>query len=543
LNSKSILNIFRSTFLNKTAIYAVVAFVCLAGCCEVLLRNKSVQQIISTPYPVANYKAVDTILHQLDQYIIQYGQVDCILLGSSLVDVAVNPVVFGEAFQQQTGEEIHCFTMGISAGTASSFGPVAQILAKRYNPPMLILATSPRAFDGRDSSQYEHEFPKSDWAKYHQGQFNFRGWLLDKSYIYRILDNLAKITAEIRTSPEPEVVNPRPNKVSSRTVQGHGNLVVYFLEVAPIYTIREGQTYEQAKKETAFTLSEEDFAGFKQVVQLKEDGAFQLMVVEIPTPILYYEDRSEAPSPTAEEVFDGEIGAYSIEHNVPFWRTADLEMPFTHYSDASHMHISGNHAYSLWLGQQVGEAVKQGFGGDEIPESIITQPPLGDLRFKDDIYLATKGLGEDSFREYQDHKEVFDLVGNDALIINTQKSQLSPEFFQAIVGSFIKWSWTVDDSNRGDYYDLLVIMERMRTYGDPMLSSEEQLMLDSWAATQDPGVLKGLGIDYIFYTEVWAEPETAPSKLLLSHPDVYELIRMWDFVPLQESYYLYRVLN
>ena len=82
----------------------------------------------------------------LDAAVKRNGPIDCIMLGSSMVDVGFNPESFQHAYRQATGREIHCFNFGIDASSAASAAALARILIEDYHPRFIIFGTDPRDY-------------------------------------------------------------------------------------------------------------------------------------------------------------------------------------------------------------------------------------------------------------------------------------------------------------------------------------------------------------------------------------------------------------
>jgi len=62
------------------------------------------------------------------------GQVDCIMLGSSMVDTGFDPAAFDTGYKEMTGRDIHCFNFGIDASTAASTAALARIVIEDNGP-------------------------------------------------------------------------------------------------------------------------------------------------------------------------------------------------------------------------------------------------------------------------------------------------------------------------------------------------------------------------------------------------------------------------
>jgi hypothetical protein len=521
----------------QTAVFSVLIFCLLFTCSEIILRTRKPE-----PYPVFGYVEVENILHTLDNYAAEKGSIDCILLGSSLASVSINPQVFRQSFQEQTDIPLNCFVFGLPAATGSSMGVVAHILANRYHPQLLVLVTHSRAFDGRDSNQLEDEFPETPWARHHMGRFDPAGWLLEYSFSARYLQKLPEIIAAsfYPVIQEKSVQDARPRSVPAHPVDGYYRGLISFHELAPLYMIRANIPIEQRVVVDPFPLSAVDMNGLQQVIDLPEQEGIAVVMVEIPALETFFEDTSVAPHPTARQAYSEILGSSARQMGIPFWVTSNfLDIPYIYYADGVHIHLSGALIYSEWLGSQLGEAVRLGLLDATLPEQFLSVPPLPEY-VPERTFLDTYGLSEQEQNEYELYRTKYDLLPPEGRIFSPNATTLDLDYELAIIGLFIHWSETVTGSNRDQYFDLMVLRERMVYPEDLVINDQVSYLLADWSTSHNAANLTELGVDYLFYTEQWDNPGTAPDTKIHESAQ-YHLVWGLDFPPLHETYYLYRV--
>lgn len=528
----------------KTFLLTLLFFGLIVSLCEVFLRGHWIQDRVNVPYPTQGYQSANTVIKALDDFVEENGDVDCIFLGSSLAAVGINPIAFEKAYIDQTGEAITCFNFGVSVATASSMGPLAHILVNNYHPKLLVFATAPRSYDGRASYNPEVNFQNTPWAKYHLGEFNLLGWVLDHSYTARYLTGLSEILfKDEETNIDQNEQVSRPREIAAKNVSGNYSPLLHFHEDAPLYQIKNNITVNRQKISQPFILSDDDFTGFKQIIELDQRPDLTLMVVELPSPKYFFLDPEGAPEPSEQTVFQHVIAKYAREHGVPFWTTNELNLiPYTFFSDGSHMYISGALDFSQWLGKEIGAVMSQQTLGGVIPEQYIDQPPLKDVDIVRDYYLV-RGLSLENQKAYNDFQLQFDLVASDAVILNPLENALDRQFVQTILGFYIEWSKDVNQGNIRDWFALMAIQERMTTFKDAEFSSKQEQALEAWNSSKSPNLLVEAGVDYLLYTENWDDTATMPVNTPFNNPVNYRLIKYWDYPPLHETYYLYKPVN
>ena len=122
---------------------------------------------------------------QILDALVKKEPIDCIFLGSSQTDTAINPAIFSAEYQQLTGNKINCYNFGLGTLTAGPAGQVTRLLVQRYHPKYLIWGISARDFS-RDFGELSRSFKDDPWIKYSSGEPNAAGWLSENSMFFRL---------------------------------------------------------------------------------------------------------------------------------------------------------------------------------------------------------------------------------------------------------------------------------------------------------------------------------------------------------------------
>lgn len=523
----------------KTTVFTVLVFIIVLAICEVILRSTWIQSIRPVPFMVGGYRTVEEQFHLLDEYQKEMGAVDCVIIGSSLTAVAVNPMEFDDAFSQYSNQSMHCYNFSISAGTVSSFEVLTRVIAARYHPELIILTTSIRDFSEL-SNEVEEAFPKTPWAQYHLGNFNLRGWAEEHLYTVRYLSVLPEVisSASEFTDVDEELRANQFITDDAKTIHGYTPLI-NFLDGAPIYWIRDNLIYPKKTIYSPFHATKDDQMAFNGILQQAKEGKFRLIIVEMPSPDYFFFDKRNAPKPDARD-FLYEIASDARESNIPFWLTNDqIIIPAKDYADSKHMYIRGSFTFSHWLGAQIGEAVRSGFFRGTLPDASVRNLPLSAVGIEVKS-LARHGMSEKTYSDYLKRLDDFSLIPSDAKLLNPQNSALSRDDIRTFLGFYIEWKAELDQANRDDYFDLYIIQNIMVFPEDLQLTKEQSAHLMQWYETHRVDDLKHLDVDFILYTQRWGE-KPAENESMLDEMSGYKLIKYWEYSPLRETYYLYQV--
>ena len=171
-----------ASFLTPILTVGIMCLVIVGVELSFRLRNPSINWPIPNYGTSRNYLNVDIML--LDQFR-ENGSVDCIIMGSSLAEYAVDPVRFAEAYRQETGQAIRCFNFGQPSFTAHDTVLWAAILRHRYQPRLLIWPQSARDYDLNEGAESEGTPADIPWGRYELGEWTLEGWMVRNLTSYR----------------------------------------------------------------------------------------------------------------------------------------------------------------------------------------------------------------------------------------------------------------------------------------------------------------------------------------------------------------------
>ncbi|MBN1562443.1 MAG: hypothetical protein JXA10_01290 [Anaerolineae bacterium] len=275
----------------------------------------------------------DTKVGELDTLIAQEGRIDCLFIGSSVVNSGIVPARFEKAYYEATGQAIRCYNFAIPGVTASGVAKLADLLVERYRPRVLIYGFTLRAFSAEMAQTGgAGQIFKADWTRYSTGDWNLHGWIIDHSLAYRRY-------LALRDWPEADFVNP-VGKRDVRHYRGFNPFGAGAQFFAPDYLF----DYE---------IAPEEWDALLRLLALNTQT--QVMLVEMPLPeqtVAVFEG-----GPTHYARYLDEVAAAAAEHSIPYIATFGIDIvPDNGWAgDTHHMSATGALVFSAWLGEQMGE--------------------------------------------------------------------------------------------------------------------------------------------------------------------------------------------
>jgi hypothetical protein len=339
---------------------ALLLFSLLLGGFELFIRTEFVRSRLNAPTMGSRHGQFENQLARLDRVIAQEGSVDCIFLGSSLVWLGVEPQTFAQAYQRETGQDIRCFTFGVSAMPASAAGPVAKILSEDYHPKLLVYGLSARDFAFPSEAEDAAVILETPWVQYRTGHFTVRGWLYEYFYSLHYLSHFHRL---LRLD-----FSPLENDFGTTPAEWHG----FLPKDKPITDKSLVSANEYAHKWLYnYKIWPDNLLGLEQVVQ-QSSPAMQVIILEMPVPPTHFAYFKNGRSDFEQYVT--EVENVLAAGSVPFWRTVDLQLiPPEDWWDPSHMNAQGAKIFSEWLGHRIGQAVEQSEIKDPTLESTLVK--------------------------------------------------------------------------------------------------------------------------------------------------------------------------
>lgn len=330
----------------QTLLLAAVILLVLVGLVETLSRIEAIQARLPAPSLGSGHQNFDLKLALLDAFVKKEGGVDCILLGPSAVNYDLAPSVIRNAFRHQTGNDIRVFNFGLAALNNPVAAAVMRILVDRFHPRLVILGVFPgEEHFGRATAQ---RLMSNPWVNQQMGRPSFNGWLLDHSLAYRYFmrfcvwlkqpdfsESIRRL--ERQTSPDgftkttktmPNIDDP-PDPLLERE-----------------YFIRYGH----------FQVAPSHLAAMDDLLRFKTEVELAVLEVPIHSTFMVFFGNGKADY---DQVL-AETQKRARRQNVLFWSTSQVRIPSEGWWNRNHLNVAGAQILSLWLGEKLAEAVKQG---------------------------------------------------------------------------------------------------------------------------------------------------------------------------------------
>lgn len=339
-------------FVGRSFWFTVALTLLLGGSAEGIARSDIFQTQLTPPKMSSRRYQLSHKLFLLDNEVKRNGPVDCIMIGSSMVDGGFDPDHFQEAYQNVARQDIRCFNFGIDASTAASSAALARILVEDYRPQLLIFGTDPRDYAVPSYDRDPAAVLDSPWVKYRQGDFSLEGWLQEHSYLHRYrqhFSRLARFQFEGTLSSRTQSASPTlPNGFTPRTEVSDYINEPYNPQDDSYEVVYYSRIYSN------YQMLDENLVALEKIMSYNGRGT-QVIVVEMPVAngLYYFFGNGQADY----ERYIARVSELASLHNIPFWRTEPLDLiPDDGWSDYSHLNDKGAGIMSAWLGKQVGEA-------------------------------------------------------------------------------------------------------------------------------------------------------------------------------------------
>ena len=314
-------------------------FILIEAGLRLLVKNNVIPKPgIGSIHPELNVK-----LLKLDQFVKQNGGVDCIFLGSSMIDDSVNPSIFTKEYRKLSGRNVHCFNLSIASLTAETAYPIVKMLNVRYNPLLIVYGISPRDLTS-DFDVRIRPLIHEPWINYQNGEFSISGWLKENSYTYRYyVTVLSYLNPDNRASLQiyQTSVNEDGFNLVDRNTIGIG-----------------GQNYIKKWKTNL-----DDMHGLKKMLLMGKGDSFRIILAEAPVHDLFLPIYVEGSKEKYFSLFQKPIEELTKQYNTIFIKSvsgAPSFIPNKFWGDVKHLNYKGADVFSRWLANQIWQQIDSG---------------------------------------------------------------------------------------------------------------------------------------------------------------------------------------
>ena len=325
----------------RTFLSALVLLAIVLALGEGAARSAFVRRNLAGPSVGGSHHQIGPKLERLDALVRAKGSPDCIFLGSSMVVRGLDPERIRAVTAQHGGRAVECFNFGLFALNASGAGVMAEILAERYHPRLLVFGTSFRDYVPELGAPVD-----GPWTDFRSGRFSVAGALIEHSASYRRYLTYrdfgrARYWADWtnRAAFEERVT---PEGFWPRT------------EVERVDGPPDARLYKDMYRALgSFSMDAAERAGLRRVIDLSRRGT-RVLVLEMPVPrtCLAMLPKGDADYRTFRHTLEGDAAAAGV----PFWATTDLDLvPAQGWADFFHLNGRGAAAFTDWVGPRLAE--------------------------------------------------------------------------------------------------------------------------------------------------------------------------------------------
>ena len=268
------------------------------------------------------------------------GYIDCIFVGSSRVLRGINPDTVEELYLKMTGQPIKCQNFGLAGLGMIGSAKIANLLTGLYHPRLIVIGTQ---FRDIQPQPVDYTILNDPWVQYRTGELNFDGWLTDHSLAFRYFqDEISYLSIG-----DDQVTQ---DEAASDQILQNGYFPLGF----------SGNPLDNLEWEMhgTYSIADNSREAIKELLDLRK-GDVQILFVEMP--IRYDRYKNSKYNYNDEHIFKKEITQLLNKSGSTIWFTQDLNLIQTNgWYESEHMNKTGAEIFSIWLGNQLGTAVKNG---------------------------------------------------------------------------------------------------------------------------------------------------------------------------------------
>lgn len=329
--------------LGGVLLRALLAFFGCLLIVEILLRvlvNSPVTSRLLPPFSLGTgFPQFDIKLAYLDRFVRTADGLHCVIIGSSMSDAALDPEVLDETYFASTHSRLGCFNFSLAGAKMGEIVEIGKLLERRYHPGLVILETSPRSFSSEMGVDIAEPLLASDWFRNQAGVFNFRGWLINRSYLYRAYLRIQELSSKM---------NKPVFEFWYEEIRPDGHTPITFLRDENGDPLREYHF-------STFAWDETLRRAYQDYLDLPGRDA-HLVVFETP---FFIEGSGKGFGEYAdpyEQQYLQELSDMTSKQEIQFLRSMDeggTQFSVGDWYDRAHLNENGSEKFSLWLAAEL----------------------------------------------------------------------------------------------------------------------------------------------------------------------------------------------
>jgi|GEM_PF-2086313 len=306
---------------------------------EMLLRSGPVIERLPVPSIGAGSEILDFKVEYLERYLRRHGSIDCLFIGPSTVNRAVDPNLVSASFEAVSGHPLRCFNLGVEGLRLSVALRLIPGLVEHYRPRLLVLSEF-RSGRGRFGKLID----ANPWLGQMSGEPSLNGWLIQH---VRLVRHFLRLRIWLLQPALDRRLSGRLSELESTGFM-------------PKVAVPAAQDDASGRRELTRTL-----ANLRRMRPLPASlDALNALAAKPSMPPVMLVEMPIHPRLWAQEL-GGPNGYLATLDRVaatglPLLRSSHLDLvPAQGWKDFRHLNDRGAALFSRWLGTALGEAVAQ----------------------------------------------------------------------------------------------------------------------------------------------------------------------------------------
>ena len=278
----------------------------------------------------------DYKIYALENLVRREGNPDCLIIGSSVANGNLDPDILQAAYQQASGQALHCFNLGIPALTAETAIPLTEAAIQRYKPRVILFLLIPRDLVDREYT-VDH-LADNPWVQ----PPSAKNFLVLNAYSARYFITWQYwLTPANREKMREETASTTPHGFAS--IQG-------IRDPYPVDWLMDVESLQKVWRDpqTRPTLD--------ALLALEKHGP-RFIIIEAPAYSVAHPDENSPAWQAYESDYIANLQAYLEAKNVPFWRSLEIgkQIPEEGWFDWLHLNSQGAPILSRWVADKLAE--------------------------------------------------------------------------------------------------------------------------------------------------------------------------------------------